>query len=184
MSDSIKDRLTTDLQKAKVESGTRLTRIGKAFQSAASQAMTEFKEGSSEIQEIAKGTISSISETVSKKTEESESRKTDSTSFRTLGTTVFNLLSAQLRIQMASVDAKLTERYSDRYLALKHRAKNFVAWYNDAKSTADSTGSSPLQQKQVELEHQVGEAGVSVARKEQQIRQQLKGFLQTAAAKL
>ncbi|MGV0027527.1 hypothetical protein [Phormidesmis priestleyi] len=187
MSDSIKDRLATDLQKAKTTGGTRLTRISEVFKNAASQAINEFKEGSGEIGLIAKDTVSTISGNLNQNAEEATSENASPTDFKTLSTRIFNLLSAEIKVQFVKLDAKLTERYSDRYLTAKQsaqqRLENFSVWYQNAKVNAEATGSDPLQKKQLELENQIGEAGTSVAQKEQQIKQHLKSLLQTAIAK-
>lgn len=187
MSDSIKDRLATDFQKVKATSGTRLTRISKVFKTAASQAIDEFKEGSGEIGLIAKDTVSTISGNLNQNTKETTSENGSSTDFKTLATRILKGLFAEAKVQAIKLDAKLTERYSDRYLTVKQLAKqrleNFSVWYQNAKVNAEATGSDPLQKKQLELENQIGEAGTSVAKKEQQIKQHLKGLFQTATAK-
>jgi hypothetical protein len=188
MSDSMKDRLSNDFEKVKAAGGTRLTRISEVFKTAASQAVNEFKEGSGEIGMIAKDTVSTISGSLNQDTEETNSENGSSTNFKTLAAKIFEALSAKFKVQLAKLDAKLTERYSDRYLtnkqSVKQRLENFSVWYQNAKVNAEATGSDPLQKKQLELENQIGEVGTSVAKKEQQIRQHLKGLLQTAAAKL
>ena len=51
---SVKEQIAADLNKAKTAGGQRLERIGKIIQDALSQAVGELKEGSSEIQSIAK----------------------------------------------------------------------------------------------------------------------------------
>jgi hypothetical protein len=188
MSDSIKDRLATDFEKVKTTSGTRLTRIGEVFKNAVSQAVNEFKEGSGEIGLITKDTVSTISRDLNQNTEETTSENASSADFKTLATRIFKVLSAELNVQIVKLDAKLTERYSDRYLTAKQSAKQrlerFSVWYQNAKENAEATGSDPLQTKQLELENQIGEAGISVAKKEQQIKQHLKGLFQTATTKL
>jgi len=188
MSDSIKDRLSNDFEKVKTAGGTRLTRISEVFKNAVSQAISEIKEGSGEIGLIAKDTVSTISGNLSQNTEEATAENASSTDFKTLAARVFNTLSSEFKSQLSKLDLRLTERYSDRYLTAKQsiqqRLENFSVWYEKAKVNAEATGSDPLQTKQLELENRIGEAGTSVAQKEQQIRQHLKGLLQTAAAKL
>ncbi|NJR50145.1 MAG: hypothetical protein HC780_11810 [Leptolyngbyaceae cyanobacterium CSU_1_3] len=203
MSNAIKDHLATNLQKVRAAGGTRLTRIGGTFRDAAAQAIAEFKEGSGEVRVIAKDTLSTIVENLNETNQtkpqandyeaqeinsEANSQGASATNTKTLIVTLFNTLknraSVQFQSQMIKLDAKLLERYGDRYTTLKQRVGTFVTSYNAAKANAEATGTDPLQQKQVELEDKVGQAGASVARTEQQIRQQLKDLLQTAAAKL
>jgi hypothetical protein len=62
---SVKEQIATDLNKAKTAGGQRLERISKIIQDALSQAVSELKEGSNEIQSIAKE--SSLIETLKPK---------------------------------------------------------------------------------------------------------------------
>ncbi len=185
MSDSIKDRITTDFEKVKAQGGTRATRIGEIVRDAASQAITELKAGSGEIGTIAKDTFSSISNNLNEPGQESTEEPTSSGS-RTVNlfTILKNRLVVELKSRLITLDATLTSRYGDRYQAVKQRVEKLADQYNNAIANAEAQGSDPLQQKQTEFETKVGEAGTSVARKELQIRQQLKDLLQTAAAKL
>lgn len=70
MSDSIKTKITDDLQKARGEGKLRSERIREIVQSAVSQASTEFKEGSSEIRLIIKEAVSTVIENVKEKGED------------------------------------------------------------------------------------------------------------------
>lgn len=186
MADSIKDRITTDFQKVKTQGGTRAVRIGEIVREAASQAVTELKAGSSEVGTIAKDSFSTIADTFNEKSSNSSEETTSNssqTAIKDLFTTLKNRLSVELKSRWLTLDATLTTRYGDRYHAVKQRVEKLADRYNTAIANAEE-GSDPLQQKQTEFENKVGEAGTSVARKEQQIRQQLKDLLQTAAAKL
>lgn len=57
---SIKDQITTDLQKAKDEGKLRADRIREIVQSAVSQAASEFKEGSGEVRSLVKDAVSTV----------------------------------------------------------------------------------------------------------------------------
>ncbi len=187
MADSIKDRITTDLQKVKTQSGTRAVRIGEIVREAASQAVSELKAGSSEVGTIAKDSFSTIAGTLNEKEQEASEETTSNSSktgFKDLFTSLKNRLSADLKSRWLVLDATLNTRYGDRYSAVKQRVEKLVAQYNTAIANAETQGSDPLQQKQAKLESRIGEAGTSVARKELQIRQQLKELVQTATAKL
>lgn len=187
MADSIKDRITTDFQKVKTQGGTRVVRIGEIVREAASQAVTELKAGSSEVGTIAKDSFSTIASTLNEESSNSSEETTSSsskTAIKNLFTTLKNRLSVELKSRWLTLDATLTTRYGDRYSAVKQRVEKLADQYNNAIANAEAQGSDPLHQKQTEFENKVGEAGTSVARKEQQIRQQLKDLLQTAAAKL
>ncbi len=87
--------------------------------------------------------------------------------------------------RFVELDNKLNERYGDRYATIKQRLETFKAWYGNTLTKAETIGPGLLQQKQAKFESEVvSSAGASVARREQQIKQQIKQFVQTAAAKL
>jgi hypothetical protein len=162
MTNSIKDRFAANFEKAKSTGKPRVDRIREIFQNAAAQAMAEVKEGSGEVQEIAKDTFSAISEDLGGTREGAEPSETDA--------------SVRLKALLANV-INLVKRRFDRA----------VAWYDSTKAQAEASDSvSPhaWEQKKAEVENKVGEAGAIVANKEQQVRQHLKDLLQTAAAKL
>lgn len=186
MSDPIKDQLSTNLQKAKTEGRTRATRIRDIVWNASSQAFAEVKEGAGTLSEIAQNTFDTVTVNLSDGSQPSEetNRATSPdllTSIVMLFTVIKDRLVTQLREPLAQADRTLTERYSDRYIAGKQRVGQAVNWYKSALETASS---NEFQQKQAEAELKVGRAGELVARKEQQIRQQLKSFLQSAVAKI
>lgn len=70
MSNSVKEKITTDLQKAKSEGSLRAERIRKIVQEAIAEAVTELKAGSTEIRSIAKDAIAAVVETVGSKSGE------------------------------------------------------------------------------------------------------------------
>lgn len=175
MSDSLKDRLKTDLQTIKSKGSTRSTKIREILRTAATQSITELKEGFGEIRSTASQSISTVTQTLN----DSETTEAPSTVFNTFRTRFLN----QLRSQLVSLDTKLATRYGDRYEAVKQRLGLFRNWYNDSKAKAEAIGVDPVQQKQAAIELKVAEQGAFVARKEQQIRQQVKELLSTAISK-
>ena len=82
-----------------------------------------------------------------------------------------------VRDQLNQIDAKLAARYGDRYHIARQRLDRLAAEYSDAAVKAEAEGITTLEAKQAELETKTGELGASAARKEQQIRQQVKQFL-------
>ncbi|MER3436019.1 MAG: hypothetical protein C4288_22275 [Leptolyngbya sp. ERB_1_1] len=177
MTDSLKDRLKTDLQNIKAEGGTRTTRIREIIQAAATQSMTELKEGIGEIRSTASQSVSSITQTLNDP--ETEGSEAPSTAFNSTRTR----LMSQLRGQLFNLDAKLAARYGDRYETVKHRLGLFQVWYDNSKANAEIVGITPVQQKQTEIELKIANQGAFVARKEQQIRQQVKELLSTTISK-
>ncbi len=67
MTDSVKDRITNDLQTAKSAGNLRAERIRDIVQSAVSQAVVELKEGSGEIRLVVQDAISAVIETLGEK---------------------------------------------------------------------------------------------------------------------
>lgn len=206
MSESVKERVTADLQKAKSEGKIRAERIQEIVQDAFSQALSEVKEGSGEIRVIAKETLSEMFKRISETRQKREitADQADSTSpesmiqiiskgirsrlFATLHQTYTGLPDqyTQLKERAVNLDANLTERYGDRYGATKQRIKDATVWYNTVKTQAEASSMEPtvLQQRQEAVEIKLGEAGTTLAQKERQVKQQLKQFVKTAAAKL
>jgi hypothetical protein len=180
MSDSLKDRLKTDLQTIKAEGGTRTSRIREIIQSAATQSMTELKEGIGEIRTTASQSISTVAQTLNDaETSESSESPSFSTVLKGIGTRLVN----QLRSQLVNLDVKLTTQYGNRYETVKQRLGLFQAWYDQTKEKAEASGTDPVQQKQAEIELKIANQGTLVARKEQQIRQQVKEYLNTVVSK-
>jgi hypothetical protein len=72
MSNSVKERISTDLKKARAEGGLRAERIRDIVKHAVSQAIDEIKAGSSEIRVIVKDAITATIENTDPKPEEME----------------------------------------------------------------------------------------------------------------
>lgn len=62
MSNSVKERITTDLQQVKEKGTVRAERIREIVKTAVSEAMIEFKEGSGEIRQIVRDAVSAVIE--------------------------------------------------------------------------------------------------------------------------
>ncbi|MBD2178633.1 histidine kinase [Pseudanabaena sp. FACHB-1998] len=80
----------------------------------------------------------------------------------------------KLKSQLTNLDEKLADRYGDRYQEIKQQWEKAKTWYDHKKVEAEASGVIPLQQKQTEIENNLGELGSVVARKEEQIKQSLK----------
>lgn len=159
MTNSLKDRLTADFEKAKATGKPRVARVLEAFRNAASQAIVEVKEGSGEVSDIAKDTFSAISE--------------DLNSTRDKATEVPN---ADSSIRLKALLVNVVE-------AVKQGFNKAVAWYDATKAQAEATdATSPKvwEHEKAEVETKVGAAGAALAKKEQQVQQQLKEILQAA----
>lgn len=158
MPESEKYRMTTELQKAKSEGIMRVERIQEIVRDAFSQTIAEVQEGSAEIQPV----------------------------FKVIKTQLFARLHqkySEFKTQTVNLDANLTERYGDRYIAVKQRLEKVAAWYTTVTAQARTMEPTILQQKQAKVENKLGEAGVTLAQKERHVKQQLKELWQTAVTK-
>lgn len=169
MSNPMKDRLKTDFQTVKTEGGTRTSRIREIIQNAAAQTLTELKEGATEIRSTASQSVSSISQTLN----DSESSEAS----------WFDSLRTRLTTQFLKLDTILNGQYGDRYSSIKQRFGSFQTWYKNTKANAEIVGNTPIEQKQAEIALKAAEQGTLVARKEQQIRQQVKELISAAVSK-
>ncbi len=87
--------------------------------------------------------------------------------------------SARLKTQLSELDRRLALRYGDRYYKVKQQLDDTKVWYEKTRAEAQASGTIPLEQKQVETDRQVGDAGSAAARKEAVIKQQIKELWQT-----
>jgi hypothetical protein len=77
---------------------------------------------------------------------------------------------AQLKAQLAIVEANLAERYGDRYEDVKHYLDEAKTWYDRAKEDPE-VFTNKVDRRRVEFENQLSEAGTKVARGERQMKQ-------------
>ncbi|MBD1845806.1 hypothetical protein H6F89_20830 [Cyanobacteria bacterium FACHB-63] len=169
------DRL--DSQEIKAEGETRTARIFRIIQSATAAVMTELKAGTDQ-----SPTLSQTTSTAS----QSAPSETANAPFWTTGTQT--QIAKQIKSLLLNLDAKLTDRYGDAYQArlrnqyanAQQRLGQFRTWYTKSRANAATIQVAPLQQKQAEIELKVADQGTLVARKEQQIRQQIKQRLSAA----
>lgn len=85
---------------------------------------------------------------------------------------------AQLKAQLAIIDANLAEHYGDRYDEVKHHLDEAKTWYDRAQANPEEFNAQ-VDQKRVEFESQLTEAGTAVARGEKQLKQKLKALWQS-----
>ena len=195
MSDSMKERFNNDLQKVKETGGVRASRIREIIQNAASQVVAEVKEGTGDVRSIAQNSLSDTVETINGKPAEAPVEpvlEKPPATFKDLFTAIFEAikirLSAQLQKEKADlqtqfvglksraieVDQKLSDRYGDRYQTVKEQLGKTKTWYDDAVVRAEVNGTTVVEDKQTEVAEKAAELGSTAAKKEQQLRQQLK----------
>ncbi|MBF2000177.1 MAG: hypothetical protein IGS38_05615 [Synechococcales cyanobacterium M58_A2018_015] len=86
---------------------------------------------------------------------------------------------SKLQERLVQIDSTLSERYGDRYAAVKQEVSHAKDWYNAKRAEITARGIDPVQQKQAEYDVKAGEAGATIARKEQEIKRLLKELWQT-----
>jgi hypothetical protein len=86
---------------------------------------------------------------------------------------IFQEQYVNLKSQLAGLDEKLLSRYGDRYEEIKQQWEKVKTWYDQKKVESETTGVIPLQKKQAEIEKTLGGLGSVVARKEEEIKQNL-----------
>lgn len=188
----VQDRVSEDLQKAKIEGKNRVERIRQIIRDAFSQTVTEVKEGSGEIRTIAKGTVSTLKDRLELSPQGTEGIDWQY-QFNRVKTSYQNLdqqstvwykakildLRQRLEARLNSLDGQLAERYSDRYQAFKLRLQPVTTWYFNTRAAAEAADAPSFEQMQTEFGTKIGELGQTFAQKEQQVKQRVKQFLQT-----
>lgn len=248
MSNLVKEKITTNLDKAKSQGKIRAENIREIVKDAVAQAIAELKEGSNEIGLIVRDAISTVIADLKSDLKGGEKEKSESITASIEGAIAGSthqrqqaiadrrerLLAIQIQLdqqqeeldressaimmdiksvelpdtnpeeisiavdtyqerqelsvlqeqyfnlksQMVGIDEKLTSRYGDRYQEIKQQWEKVKIWYDQKKVESETSGVIPLQQKQVEMEETIGGFGSVVARKEEQIKQNLKGIWQ------
>jgi hypothetical protein len=250
MPDSVKTKITADLEKAKEEGKLRSDRIREIVQAAVSQATLELKEGSTEIRSVVRDAVSTVIENIKGKGEEvkeevtasiegaiqgisSARRKTIAknqaeiehlqtridaeekelqeeidgllTDIEETGkgkppgiqasiesainslkdTEEVSLLQkryAQLKTQLAILQANLATRYGERYEDARKHLDDAKTWYERAQPQAEVVADQ-VKQKRTEFENKLGEAGTALAQREKRVKHLLKELWETVIDK-
>ena len=85
---------------------------------------------------------------------------------------------AQLKAQLAIIQANLAERYGERYENVKPYLDEAQSWYERAKKDPEIF-TDKVEKNWTEFEHKLGEAGSSLAKKERQGKQLLRELWQS-----
>ncbi|HEY9695679.1 MAG TPA: hypothetical protein V6D10_00170 [Trichocoleus sp.] len=89
----------------------------------------------------------------------------------------------KLKEQLVKIDAKLADRYGDRYAGAKERVEAAKVRYDEAKARVAAGEPNPIDQAQAELTAKASEAGAAAARIEEAIKQRLMNLLQDVVNK-
>lgn len=258
MTNSVKERIQEDLQKAKSEGGLRAERIREIVKAAVSEAVAEVSQGTGELKAIAKDALTAVFAVVrdraTTRTEEMaasvegvvegigeshreaillrrasanaqaqgqiddlqqmldradrqfeeeitaalatvdlpEAEASTKTPFKVLIDLVVNAVKERevfdifqqrydhLKQQLAELDARLQERYGDRYEEVKRQIETAQTWYANAKTRGESLGNEAKHFKQAELEEKAADLGTTIAQKEAEIKAQLREIVNNA----
>jgi hypothetical protein len=193
MSDTIRDRFTTNLKQAKVTGSKRASSIQKIIKDAALQTFAELREGSSELGETAKDTLASAtndwksrrsSETVDSESAEAYSRNKPVGALSSFVQKIKNQSSPeQIKERLANLDANLSNRYGQRYEEISQKRRDVLDWYNKTLVTSEAEGSNLIEDRQDSLNQKASSVGASVARQEQRIKQYLRTILRNSGSK-
>ena len=85
---------------------------------------------------------------------------------------------AQLKSQLAIIQANLANRYGESSVNVSHYLEEAKAWYEKARETPE-VFTGKIEEKQQKFERKLGEAGSSIAKKERKIKQLLKELWQS-----
>lgn len=194
MSDTIRDRFATNLKQAKVTGTKRASSIQKIIKEAALQTFAELKEGSSELGETAKDTLSSAAsewksrrdlEPVASEGTEAYSVDKPARALSSLVQKIKNQSSPeQIKERLANLDANLSNRYGQRYEEISQKRRDVLDWYNRTLATSEAEGSNFVQDRQDSLTQKASSVGASVARQEQKIKQYLRTILRNSSSKI
>lgn len=80
---------------------------------------------------------------------------------------------AQLKAQLAILQANLASRYGERYDEIQHYLDDAKTWYDRAQDPSQGVAAK-TEQKRIEFEEKMGKTGTAIARKEKQVKQMLK----------
>jgi len=80
---------------------------------------------------------------------------------------------AQLKAQLAIINANLAGRYGQRYEDIKHYLDEAKSWYEKAKDEPEIY-TEKIDEKRQEFEAKLGETGTAISQKEKQIKQRLR----------
>jgi hypothetical protein len=151
------------------------------------------KEGSSELSETAKDTLSSTANEWKSRTNTQSSASEDSERYpkikpiaalSSLVQTIKNQSSReQLKEKLANLDSNLASRYGQRYEEISQKRRDVLDWYNKTLLTSEAEGSNLIQDRQESLNRKSANVGASVARTEQKIKQYLRTILKSAGTK-
>jgi hypothetical protein len=193
MSDTLKDRFAANLEHAKATGSNRASSIKKIIKDAALQTFAELKEGSSELSETAKDTLSSTANEWKSRTNTQSSASEDSERYpktkpiaalSSLVQTIKNQSSReQLKEKLANLDSNLASRYGQRYEEISQKRRDVLDWYNKTLLTSEAEGTNFIQDRQDSLNRKSANVGASVARTEQKIKQYLRTILKSSGTK-
>ena len=74
-----------------------------------------------------------------------------------------------LKFELAHLDKKLLEQYGERYVEVKQQLDSIKGLYDQAKGEAETSGITPIQSKQTEIERQISKFASAIVITEREI---------------
>ncbi|GAB4375904.1 MAG: hypothetical protein Kow00121_22150 [Elainellaceae cyanobacterium] len=168
MSNSVKERISDDLKRAKAEGSLRTERIRDIVRAAVSQAVDELKAGSGEVRVIAKDAIAAVMENLGGKTEDTKEYISASVEGTIEGIQESKreaITSAQvtvdrLQAQIVDEEEQLESDVDSALVAIEtengHESNGFKSLVDDAvRSIRERKGFAYLEQQYVKLKEQL-----------------------------
>ena len=182
MSDNIKDRIIANVSQVRETGSKRVSSIKKIIAEAASQTVDEFREGTSEIREnardVLKSAVAELKESENVQALGATGKRVMTNPKETVSSLLKNVknrpIADQLREKAANLDSELSERYGEQYESLSQKRRQVVEWYSKTLENSNAEGVIPVDKHQARAHDRVSQAGSSVARKEQQIKDYFK----------
>jgi hypothetical protein len=178
MSDNIKDRIIANVSQVKEAGSKRVSSIKKIIAEAAAQTVDELRQGTSEIrgtaQDTFRSTVADLKESENVQALGATGKRVMTNPKETVASLIENVknrpIAEQLRAKAANLDSELSERYGEQYESLSQKRRQVVDWYSKTLENSDAAGVNPVDLHQARAHDRVSQAGSTVARKEQQIK--------------
>jgi hypothetical protein len=221
MSNSVKEKISTDLKQVQEVGKARSHRIREIVQTAVFQIFSEVKSGSGDIRAIVQDVVEGISIARQQRIAETEAEikrlqaqideqedeleqevETGIAAVKDAGQSLSSDVQeqidraiatvrdseeaallrkryAQLQAQAAILRANLAARSEEYYDRAQGHLEDAQRWYRQARPKAEAM-KEQADQKAVEMDNKIGEAGTALARRERQVRQLLRDLLHQA----
>ncbi|MDV3000041.1 MAG: hypothetical protein N5P05_001647 [Chroococcopsis gigantea SAG 12.99] len=78
-----------------------------------------------------------------------------------------------MKSKLSKVDGELSEKHGDRYAKVKQTLQTLKIWYEEEMTKVKNGQTNPVDQTKTQWDKKAGEAGVSAAQKEAELKQRI-----------